>query len=143
MNFPAPFRTFFDVFILPIFSASLLRWNSVPPALHSKFDVVICADCLFFDEFRADLKECFKSVLIPGGLGVITAPRRGKTFGDFKELLNSDPEFEILQDSEDYSERISAVRDRIKNDSNYDENVNYPRLLTFRKKEKPQTNSHL
>ena len=128
--------------VLLFSSASVLRWNDVPSSLVSNFDIVICADCLFFDEFRSDLKECVKNVLAPGGLGIVTAPRRGETFGDFQILVQQDSELEIQKDSEDYSERISAVRDSVRNDGKFDANINYPKLLQFQKiiSSKPPTN---
>ena len=106
----------------------------MPTDMESKFDFVICADCLFFDEFRSALKECFKTVLAPGGLAIVTAPRRGETYGDFQRLVQEDPGLKIIDDLRDYSPRITAVRDRIQKDGKFDENIHYPRLFTFRKK---------
>lgn len=47
------------------------------------FDIIICADCLFFDEGRPQLLECLKKALCPGGISIIVAPSRSGTFEVF------------------------------------------------------------
>ena len=44
------------------------------------YDVIICADCLFFDEGRPQLLECLKKKLKAGGTAIIVAPSRSGTF---------------------------------------------------------------
>ncbi|KZC09073.1 Calmodulin-lysine N-methyltransferase [Dufourea novaeangliae] len=47
------------------------------------FDVILCADCLFFDEARSDLVETIHGWLTNDGLALVMAPRRGTTFQTF------------------------------------------------------------
>ncbi|CAL7934716.1 unnamed protein product [Xylocopa violacea] len=49
------------------------------------YDVILCADCLFFDEARSDLVETIYGWLTNDGLALVMAPRRGSTFEKFTE----------------------------------------------------------
>ncbi|XP_017798249.1 PREDICTED: calmodulin-lysine N-methyltransferase isoform X2 [Habropoda laboriosa] len=49
------------------------------------YDVILCADCLFFDEARSDLVETIYSWLSNDGIALVMAPRRGSTFQKFAE----------------------------------------------------------
>ncbi|XP_076629384.1 calmodulin-lysine N-methyltransferase [Colletes latitarsis] len=53
--------------------------------LESLYDVILCADCLFFDEARSDLVETIYGCLANDGLALVMAPRRGSTFQKFAE----------------------------------------------------------
>ncbi|XP_076766088.1 calmodulin-lysine N-methyltransferase-like isoform X1 [Xylocopa sonorina] len=46
------------------------------------YDVILCADCLFFDEARSDLVETIYGWLTNDGLALVMAPRRGPTTGN-------------------------------------------------------------
>ena len=48
--------------------------------MNEQYDVIISADCLFFDEGRPQLLECLKKALKPGGTAIIVAPSRSGTF---------------------------------------------------------------
>ena len=61
-------------------SVELVKWANGAKDLEAEYDVVICADCLFFDEGRPQLLECLKKALLPGGTAIIVAPSRSGTF---------------------------------------------------------------
>ena len=65
---------------LHLFEFQLIKWANGFDELDCIYDVIICADCLFFDEGRPQLLECLKKALKPGGTAVIVAPSRGGTF---------------------------------------------------------------
>ena len=58
----------------------LVKWANGANDLENIYDVVICADCLFFDEGRPQLLECLKKALKPRGIAIIVAPSRSGTF---------------------------------------------------------------
>ena len=69
-------------------SAEVLVWDkSFLQQVHphdGKFDYVICADCLFFEEVHVELVQVILKLLKPdGGAAVIFAPRRNGTLGRF------------------------------------------------------------
>jgi 2-polyprenyl-3-methyl-5-hydroxy-6-metoxy-1,4-benzoquinol methylase len=64
-----------------IFSLQLIKWsNGMPEDLIGTFDVVVSADCLFFDEGRQHFLKCLNDALRPGGIAIVIAPSRTGTF---------------------------------------------------------------
>jgi len=61
-------------------SCKLIKWANGSKDLEQDYDVIICADCLFFDEGRPQLLECLKKALRSGGTAIIVAPSRSGTF---------------------------------------------------------------
>ena len=61
-------------------SSRLVKWANGSKDLKMDYDVIICADCLFFDEGRPQLLECLKKALRGGGTAIIVAPSRSGTF---------------------------------------------------------------
>ena len=61
------------------------------------YDVIICADCLFFDEGRPQLLECLKKKLKAGGTAIIVAPSRSGTFEVFFVALKSPPQEKVAK----------------------------------------------
>ncbi|XP_063975852.1 calmodulin-lysine N-methyltransferase [Diachasmimorpha longicaudata] len=49
------------------------------------YDVILSADCLFFDDVRLDLVETIYGWLADDGIALIMAPRRGMTFQKFAD----------------------------------------------------------
>lgn len=47
--------------------------------------MILCADCLFFDEARLDLVDTIYGWLADDGVALVMAPRRGATFRKFAE----------------------------------------------------------
>lgn len=65
--------------------AQRLRWGHEADCkeLTGKVDVVLSADCLYFDEGRKPLVDTIWNLLTLAGVAVILAPRRGTTFEQF------------------------------------------------------------
>lgn len=63
-----------------------IKWANGANELTEQYDVIISADCLFFDEGRPQLLECLKKALKPGGTAIIVAPSRS---GTFEVIVNS------------------------------------------------------
>lgn len=59
--------------------------DELPISPEKTYDVILCADCLFFDEVRSDLVETIYGWLANDGLALIVAPKRGETFQKFAE----------------------------------------------------------
>ena len=111
-------------------SAEILRWSkSLRPDLRAAFDVVLCADCLFFDEFRLPLRDCIAALLKPTGVAVVMAPKRGKTYADFVSKVKD--KFAVVTEDARYSERIWGRRQELTNDKRFSEDIHYPVLLTL------------
>lgn len=69
--------------------AFVLKWNTKLQLQPTQFDIVLCADCLFFDDARNDLIECLWNCLSLNGLALIMAPERGRTLDCFINNPNS------------------------------------------------------
>ena len=63
-----------------ILNFQCIKWANGANDLSEQYDVIISADCLFFDEGRPQLLECLKKALKPGGTAIIVAPSRSGTF---------------------------------------------------------------
>ncbi|KAF8768411.1 Calmodulin-lysine N-methyltransferase like protein [Argiope bruennichi] len=112
----------------------LLRWDVVEDLadLKSRFDVVICADCLYYDDGRHALAETIWKILKVDGVAVILSPTRGKTFQYFVDIVEKDFMVERLMA---YDTHVWELNCRLKEakSSVYDEDLHYPQMLILRK----------
>ena len=76
--------------------------------------------------------NCLKEVLAEGGEAIIVAPSRHGTFKKFVELICNDASFSFEQ-TDNYSDKISKIRQDLSDDSRFDENLEYPKLLKLKK----------
>ncbi|XP_064601278.1 calmodulin-lysine N-methyltransferase-like [Liolophura sinensis] len=115
-------------------SARLLRWGPDlnMPELESKFDSILCADCLFFDEGREHLVNMLSLMLKPGGQALMFAPTRGNTFHEFTKLALKTFELEVKKN---YDDIVWNLHQKFLSQGNdvYVENLHYPVMLVLTK----------
>jgi hypothetical protein len=71
-------------------------------------------------------------VLAADGVALIVAPSRHGTFDKFERLARNDSAFAVEQ-ADDYSDKISALRAAMAGDPRYDDGLHFPKLLKLRK----------
>lgn len=113
----------------------LLEWKKGTEYgdLENRFDYIICADCVFFDEYREDLCATIHKLLKPNGTCLIFAPNRKNTFHKFVDLAKLYFECMIVQNYDDEIWQLN--NDNKESNGDYDEDVHYPLLLKLCKRD--------
>lgn len=108
-------------------SCDVLQWGDSDKTRNT-FDIVLAADCLFFDDGRSDLVLTMWASLAESGQALVTAPKRGTTLDKFKS--EAEQIGFICTILELYNEQIWDRHLQLKsNNLNYDEDIHYPILL--------------
>ncbi len=112
-----------------------LLWSDVHPDLIGRFDVAICADGVFFKDYRQNLLDCIWKVLRPGGRAFILAPERKGSLKEFIQLAKT--KFTVKTPYE-YAPKLSQRREDLKYESRFDEDEHYPNLIDMTKDDDEQ-----
>lgn len=113
-------------------TAQLLDWKSESAYgdMESVWDVVLCADCVFFDDGREDLVDAMQRLTTNNGLILITAPRRGRTLDAFLALCHG--KFEVYLE-EDFDVDVTLSHQKKLLSASYNPDHNYPLLVRLKK----------
>ena len=94
--------------------------------------MILCADCLFFDEARSDLVETIHGSLANDGFALLMAPRRGSTFQKFAEAAIK--RGFIARQIDRYDGKIwSRHLELLEHSQEYSPDLHYPVLLELTK----------
>ncbi|KAL7040317.1 hypothetical protein ACKWTF_000354 [Chironomus riparius] len=116
----------FDCFM----KASVLRWeDSVKqcPLERQKYNFILCADCLFFDDSRAALVDSICYFLSKNGIALVIAPKRGKSMSLFiKKCISKGLHCQVHTY---YNKEIWEKHQKFLKSNLYNEDMHYPILL--------------
>lgn len=97
--------------------------------------MILCADCLFFDDARLDLVETIYGWLADDGVALVIAPRRGTTFQKFAEAAIK--RSFIARQTERYDSEVwSRHLELLDQSQEYSADLHYPVLLELSKQKK-------
>ncbi|KAI1286979.1 Calmodulin-lysine N-methyltransferase [Halotydeus destructor] len=103
--------------------------------LVGKVDIVLSADCVYFDQGRQPLIDTMWTILKETGLSVILAPRRGLTLEHFVRLCQEKGFFveQVLV----YDARVWELHETYLRQKReiYQDNLHYPLMIILRKKQ--------
>jgi calmodulin-lysine N-methyltransferase len=101
----------------------------------ASYEVILCADCLFFDEARLDLVDTINGWLADDGVALVMAPRRGTTFREFAEAAVQ--RGFIARQIESYDTEVwSRHLDLLTTNPDYCPDIHFPVLLELTKQKK-------
>lgn len=114
---------------------SVLKWGEESkicmPVERYKYDFILCADCLFFDNIHTALLETIWYYLSSTGTALIMAPDRNETLNWF---IATAQQFGFKCSlHQRYNSQIWQKHLELKESSIYDENIHYPKLLKLNK----------
>lgn len=115
--------------------ASKLRWDRSRTAeelletYDGPYDVILAADCLFFDEFHIDLVHTIKSLLAQTGVCILIQPRRGSTLSDFLRLAAQDF---VVTEIENYDDKVEKLHQKYLEDDTYLPDLHFPVLIELK-----------
>ncbi|XP_043487468.1 calmodulin-lysine N-methyltransferase [Polistes fuscatus] len=105
------------------------------PSKKGLYEVILCADCLFFDDARLDLVETIYGWLADDGVALVIAPRRGTTFQKFAEAAIK--RGFIARQTERYDSEVwSRHLELLDQSQEYSADLHYPVLLELCKQKK-------
>ncbi|XP_063701577.1 calmodulin-lysine N-methyltransferase [Culicoides brevitarsis] len=118
--------------------ASVLKWEkNRQEAEREMYSVILCADCLFFDESREALVDTIEYYLAPtkDAKALVMAPKRGQTLELFiEQAKRRELNCKIV---ENYCDSIWRKHLDLKNGSHdYNEDIHYPLLIILDKNQK-------
>ncbi|RZF46033.1 hypothetical protein LSTR_LSTR004746 [Laodelphax striatellus] len=98
------------------------------------FDVILAADCLFFDDARKDLVATMSAAIKHDGEALVTAPRRGTTLQKF--IVEAEKCGFVCTTLHYYNHQVWQRHLQLSSDTpDYDEDIHYPLLIHLIKKQ--------
>jgi len=96
------------------------------------FDLIIAADCLFFQDFHRDLCHVLCTVLSETGKVLLLQPARGDSLDNFLTICKETFDASVF---EEYDEEVSRLHCQYmeENCGRYDPNIHYPVLVVLKR----------
>jgi predicted nicotinamide N-methyase len=97
-------------------STSLLRWsvgdthNDIKNLKRNKFDIIIAADCLFFEDFHDAFIWILKNCLEKNGFCFLLQPKRGKSMDNFMLKIRLSEDFLVVSVADNYNEEVRQLK---------------------------------
>lgn len=104
---------------------AVLKWASDTEL--AQFDVIVSADCLFFDDARSDFVDCLRRRLAVGGLALVMAPQRGATLDSF--VAQAQQVGLRCRTVRRYSDVVWHKRLALMANADFDDDIHYPVLI--------------
>lgn len=100
--------------------------------LRARFDIILCADCLFFTQSHKQLIDLLLYLLKPSGKVYMFAPERDGSLRQFCSLADSRFHIEVLENYSDivWKKHVTCVESL----SVYNPDIHYPKLITMTQK---------
>lgn len=119
-------------------TSRVLQWDQTDLSdMEGCADIVLCSDCLFFDEGRAPLVQCLKRILkpdAPDAQVILIQPRRRGTMQKFIDLVELDGHFQWELSENITNEIQNILETKIVGEKMYEADIHQSLLLRLRPK---------